>query len=241
MSENLELKILENAFDDFGIEYDELTIQRFARYMELVLEWNKKVNLTAIVEPEAFITKHFIDSVSCAADDYFKAANTVIDVGTGAGFPGMPLAIIAQDKEFLLADSLNKRIKVLNEVVSELGLKNIQLVHGRAEELARRREYREKYDICVSRAVSQLRILSEYCLPFVKKGGTFAAYKSSDSDDEIKNAEKSIHTLGGKLEYISDRNMPKYGLFHRIIYINKEKNTPKQYPRKPGTPEKYPL
>lgn len=238
---NSELTILENAFDDFKIAYDEISMWRFDRYMQLVLAWNEKINLTSIVEPEAFVTKHFIDSVSCAADEYFKAAATVIDVGTGAGFPGMPLAIIAQDKQFLLADSLNKRIKVLKEVINELGLTNVQLVHGRAEELARQKEYREKYDICVSRAVSQLCTLSEYCLPFVKKGGYFAAYKSSDSDNEIKLAEKAVRTLGGRIEYISDRNMPKYGLFHRILYIKKEKNTPDQYPRKPGTPEKYPL
>ena len=236
-----ELNILVNAFGDFGILYNDMTIQRFAQYMKLVLEWNKKVNLTAITEAEQFVIKHFVDSVSCAADKFFNNANNVIDIGTGAGFPGIPLAIIAPDKEFLLADSLNKRVKILKQITEELGINNVSVVHGRAEELAKQKQYREKYDICVSRAVSQLCVLSEYCLPFVRKGGYFAAYKGIDSDTEIEAAKKAIYTLGGKLETISDRNMSKYGLFHRIIYIKKIKLTSNQYPRKPGIPEKLPL
>lgn len=236
-----ELNILVDVFGDFGILYNDMTIQRFAQYMKLVLEWNKKVNLTAITEAEQFVIKHFVDSVSCAADKFFNNANNVIDIGTGAGFPGIPLAIIAPDKEFLLADSLNKRVKILKQIIEELGINNVSVVHGRAEELAKQKQYREKYDICVSRAVSQLCVLSEYCLPFVRKGGYFAAYKGIDSDTEIEAAKKAIHTLGGKLETISDRNMSKYGLFHRIIYIKKIKLTSNQYPRKPGIPEKLPL
>ncbi len=236
-----ELNILVDAFGDFGILYNDMTIQRFAQYMKLVLEWNKKVNLTAITEAEQFVIKHFVDSVSCAADKFFNNANNVIDIGTGAGFPGIPLAIIAPDKEFLLADSLNKRVKILKQITEELGINNVSVVHGRAEELAKQKQYREKYDICVSRAVSQLCVLSEYCLPFVRKGGYFAAYKGIDSDTEIEAAKKAIDTLGGKLETISDRNMSKYGLFHRIIYIKKIKLTSNQYPRKPGIPEKLPL
>jgi len=209
--------------------------------MEAVLSWNEKVNLTAIKDRDGFITKHFIDSLCCADHQQFKDAETVVDVGTGAGFPGLPLAIVSPDKEFVLIDSLNKRIKILNEIISDLGLDNVVAVHGRAEELARDKQYRESFDICVSRAVSRLSVLSEYCLPFIRKGGWLAAYKGPDADNEIADAKNALGILGGKVMEISDTDMQKFDVFHRIVYVQKTMNTPKVYPRKAGTPEKKPL
>ena len=167
---------LKKALDELNISYTEKQIQQFASYMDGVLEWNEKVNLTAITEHEEFIAKHFVDSVLCADFDEFKNAKTVIDVGTGGGFPGVPLAIMAPDKKFVLMDSLNKRLKIIDELTAEAGIMNTQTVHARAEELARNKNHREKYDVCVSRAVANLTTLSEYCLPFIKVGGYLLAY-----------------------------------------------------------------
>ena len=162
------MEMLKQAMEAFGYDSSADTLGRFEKYMQLILEWNEKVNLTAITERDEFIKKHFVDSLCCLPLEEYKQSEIVIDVGTGAGFPGMPLAIVSPDKKFLLVDSLNKRIKILNEIIDELGLKNVEAVHGRAEELARNKLYREQFDICVSRAVSRLSVLSEYCLPFVK-------------------------------------------------------------------------
>lgn len=227
--------------DTLGCDSSDETLSRFERYMQLILEWNEKVNLTAITERDEFVKKHFIDSLCCIPHEEYKEAETVIDVGTGAGFPGMPLAIVSPDKKFLLIDSLNKRIKILNEIIDELGLKNVEAVHGRAEELARNKLYREQFDICVSRAVSRLSVLSEYCLPFVKKGGWLAAYKGPDADREIEDAHSALGKLGGKVIEIKNTEMTQFGISHRIVYIQKTMNTPKVYPRKAGTPEKKPL
>ncbi len=227
--------------DTLGCDSSAETLSRFERYMQLILEWNEKVNLTAITERDEFVKKHFIDSLCCIPHEEYKEAETVIDVGTGAGFPGMPLAIVSPDKKFLLIDSLNKRIKILNEIIDELGLKNVEAVHGRAEELARNKLYREQFDICVSRAVSRLSVLSEYCLPFVKKGGWLAAYKGPDADREIEDAHSALGKLGGKVIEIKNTEMTQFGISHRIVYIQKTMNTPKVYPRKAGTPEKKPL
>lgn len=229
------------ALNSYGIESSDIVIGRFEKYMEMVLEWNEKVNLTAITDRDEFIKKHFIDSLCCVSHENYRNAKTVIDVGTGAGFPGMPLAIVSEDKEFLLVDSLNKRIKILNEIIEVLGLKNVKAVHGRAEELARAKEYREQYDICVSRAVSRLSVLSEYCLPFVRKGGWLAAYKGPDAENEIEDARGALGKLGGKVMEIADTEMKQFDIFHKIVYIQKTMNTPKIYPRKAGTPEKKPL
>ncbi len=235
------MEMLKQAIETFGYDSSADMLSRFERYMELIIEWNEKVNLTAITERDEFIKKHFIDSLCCLPHDEFKQAETVIDVGTGAGFPGMPLAIMCPDKKFLLIDSLNKRIKILNEIISELGLKNVEAIHGRAEELARNKLYREQFDICVSRAVSRLSVLSEYCLPFVKKGGWLAAYKGPDADREIEDAHSALGKLGGKVVEIKNTEMAQFGISHRIVYIQKTMNTPKVYPRKAGTPEKKPL
>ena len=177
-----------DALRTLGYEPSEKTIASFELYMQRVLEWNEHVNLTAIRERDEFIEKHFIDSVCCIDDPRWKSAKKVIDVGTGAGFPGIPLAIVSPDKEFLLIDSLNKRIRILNEIIEELGLTNVTAIHGRAEELARMKQYRQKFDVCVSRAVSRLSVLSEYCLPFIKKEGWLVAYKGPDAEKELKDA-----------------------------------------------------
>ena len=232
---------LKEALETFGLTGDDELIGKFEKYMESVLSWNGKVNLTAITDRSEFITKHFIDSLCCLDHQQFQDAKTVIDIGTGAGFPGLPLAIVSPDKEFLLVDSLNKRIKILNEIIEELGLENVRAVHGRAEELARRKEYREKFDICVSRAVSRLSVLSEYCLPFIRKNGWLIAYKGPDADHEVEDASKALGILGGKVMEISNTDMQKFGVSHRIVYIRKTMNTPGTYPRKAGTPDKKPL
>ena len=209
--------------------------------MEGILAWNEKVNLTNITDPAEFRIKHNADSLMCVDFPEFLDAETVIDVGTGGGFPGIPLAVYAPEKQFTLLDSLNKRLKIIDELAGELGIKNITLVHGRAEDAARAKEHREKYDLCVSRAVSNLATLSEYCLPFIKVGGYLLAYKGPGAEEEVKEAAKALKTLGGSLVDIRETSMEEYGLDHRILVIKKVRNTPKAYPRKAGTPLKDPL
>ena len=209
--------------------------------MEGILAWNEKVNLTNITDPAEFRIKHNADSLMCVDFPEFLDAETVIDVGTGGGFPGIPLAVYAPEKQFILLDSLNKRLKIIDELAGELGIKNITLVHGRAEDAARAKEHREKYDLCVSRAVSNLATLSEYCLPFIKVGGYLLAYKGPGAEEEVKEAAKALKTLGGSLVDIRETSMEEYGLDHRILVIKKVRNTPKAYPRKAGTPLKEPL
>lgn len=235
------MKQLEKALNELGIQYTENMISQFEGYRNGVIEWNEKVNLTAITDPQEFVVKHFIDSVLCVGFDEYKAAKKVIDVGTGAGFPGIPLAILSQDKEFTLMDSLNKRLKIIDELSAGIGLTNVQTVHARAEELARNKAHREKYDICVSRAVANLTTLSEYCLPFIKVGGYLLAYKGPDAEAELADAKKAISILGGQVEKMEKAQLDDFGLDHRIIFIKKVKNTPAKYPRKAGTPSKEPL
>lgn len=235
------MKQLTDALESMGLNHDEGTIRKFRRYMELILEWNEKVNLTTITEPEDFIKKHFIDSVAIGSFSQMKDAQTVIDVGTGAGFPGVPLAILFPDKKFLLMDSLNKRIRIIEEIVQEIGLKNAAFRHGRAEEMAQKREYREQFDLCVSRAVANLAVLSEYCIPFVRVGGWFAAYKTGAAEEELRESLRAIELLGGQYVENMQLNISGYDLDHRILMIKKVKKTMPKYPRKAGTPAKEPL
>jgi 16S rRNA (guanine527-N7)-methyltransferase len=235
------MELLKKAIESFGYDSSADILDSFEKYMHLVLEWNEKVNLTAITDRDEFITRHFIDSLCCLPHEEYRSSKNVIDVGTGAGFPGIPLAIMSPDKEFLLIDSLNKRIKIINEIISAIGLKNVTAIHGRAEELARNKEYREQFDICVSRAVSRMSVLSEYCLPFVKKGGWLAAYKGSDIEQELEDAHSALGKLGGKVISIKETDMMQFGISHHIVYIQKTMNTPKLYPRKAGMPERKPL
>ena len=233
------MKHLLEAVKSLGMELSEEQIRQFEAYRAGVLEWNEKVNLTAITDPEEFEMKHFADSVMSAGNDIMKNAKKIIDVGTGGGFPGIPLAILFPDKQFTLMDSLGKRIKIIDQLAKEIGIKNVELVHARAEDLAKKKEYREQYDICVSRAVANLATLSEYCIPFVKIGGYFAPYKTAAAEEEIAEGKKALFILGGHLESVSEFSDAE--LDHTILWIKKVKMTPVKYPRKAGTPSKEPL
>lgn len=233
------MKFLEESFEKLNIPFDNSVIEMFEQYMDGILEWNKKINLTAITDRDEFISKHFVDSVLSYNFREYIDADSIIDIGTGAGFPGIPLAIVSPDKKFVLADSLNKRLKVINELASKIGIDNIETVHGRAEELARNKKYREAFDLCISRAVANLAVLCEYCLPFIKVGGHLLAYKGPDAEEEVKMAEKAIKILGGKLIEIVSVDLDGYD--HNIVVIEKINKTPSKYPRKAGTPGKEPI
>ena len=233
------MKFLEESFEKLNIPFDNSVIEMFEQYMDGILEWNKKINLTAITDREEFISKHFVDSVLSYNFREYIDADSIIDIGTGAGFPGIPLAIVSPDKKFVLADSLNKRLKVINELASKIGIDNIETVHGRAEELARNKKYREAFALCISRAVANLAVLCEYCLPFIKVGGHLLAYKGPDAEEEVKMAEKAIKILGGKLIEIVSVDLDGYD--HNIVVIEKIHKTPSKYPRKAGTPGKEPI
>ena len=211
--------------------------EQLLKYMEGVLEWNEKVNLTAITDRDEFIQKHFIDSLLCAGTLEFTDSSSICDIGTGGGFPGVPLAICYPDKQFTLMDSLEKRLKIVRQLCNEIGVENVEVVHGRAEELARQKDYREQFDLCVSRAVANMRVLSEYCLPFVKTGGCFIAYKGPDCQSEIDDARRAIQILGGDEPEIR----PHSHLEHSLVCIRKISDTPPAYPRKAGTPARKPL
>ena len=205
------------------------------------MEWNQKMNLTALTEPKDVAIKHMIDSVSAYDEKWFSEGMSVIDVGTGAGFPGLPLKILCPSLKVTLLDSLNKRVKFLETVVSELGLSDIVCVHARAEEAARQKQYREKFDAVVSRAVARLPILAEYDLPFVRVGGFFAAMKGAKYEEEAEEAKKAVKLLGGGEPVLREIKLPGLEDKRGIIYIRKEKKTPSVYPRKAGTPEKNPI
>ncbi len=212
--------------------------KNFFEYMNLLLEWNEKINLTAITEPCEVIEKHFLDSLTIL--DEIKENESVIDVGTGAGFPGIPLAICSK-ANFILVDSLNKRINFLKEVKEKINLNNIEIYHTRAEEFAKNKLYREKFDVAVSRAVAPMNILVEYLIPFVKVGGKIVCMKGPKAEEELEEAKKAIEILGGKVEQIKEFNLGEEQISRKIIIIKKIKNTPNKYPRKPGTPAKEPI
>ena len=235
------MKELQIALEQLNIPYTEETLKKYRLYMEGIIEWNEKVNLTSITDKDEFIKLHFIDSIMSVPTEEFQKAKKIIDVGTGGGFPGIPLALAAPDKEFVLMDSLNKRIKIINQLCEEIGITNVTAVHARAEELAKNKAHRQKYDLCVSRAVANLSTLSEYCLPFIKQGGWFLSYKGPDTDKELADAKKAIKILGGQIDREELASLESSGLEHKIIFIKKVKDTPAKYPRKAGTPSKDPL
>lgn len=222
----------------FNIELTDEMIKQFMKYKSLLKEWNEKINLTAITEDREIIIKHFVDSLTIAK--YIPENAYLIDVGTGAGFPGIPIKIFRKDVKIVLLDSLNKRLNFLNEVIKELGLEGIETVHGRAEDAGNNPKYREKFDVSTARAVANMATLSELCTPFIKVGGKFICMKAN-ADEELENAQNAIKTLNIKQETIEKFKLEDIDSGRTIIIFSKENNTPKQYPRKAGTPAKQPL
>lgn len=237
---------MEHNFDKFleevnkiSIELSENQLEQFRIYYEMLVEKNKVMNLTGITEWDEVLEKHFLDSISLIRAIDLNQELTVMDMGTGAGFPGIPLKIAFPNLKVTLADSLNKRVLFLQEVIDALKLEGIEAIHGRAEDLARDKKYREQYDLSVSRAVANLSTLTEYCLPFVKIGGQFISYKSGEIDEEVISSKSAVFLLGGKVNNIVKFELGESG--RSFIVIDKVKGTPKTYPRKAGTPSKKPL
>jgi len=230
-----------DGLSNFNITLTEDQVNKFVIYKSLLKEWNQKINITSIEDDEEIDIKHFLDSLTPINTGLFKEKVKVIDVGTGGGFPGIPLKIYREDIEVVLLDSLNKRINYLNEVIKNLNLTDINAVHGRAEDFGQNKDYREKFDIAVSRAVASLNILSEYCLPFVKVGGYFISMKGQDVEEEMKESSKAISILGGRVEKKVDVTIPNSDITHSLIIIKKIKETPTKYPRNAGKPKKNPL
>lgn len=237
----MDYQILEQKLGELGIKQDQNQLERFHKFYQLLIEWNKVMNLTGITEYEDVVEKHFVDSLSIIKAIDLSRIHTVIDVGTGAGFPGIPLKIAFPHLRVVLLDSLNKRIKFLDEVISQLGLTEIRTIHGRAEEYARKEEYREQFDLCVSRAVANLSTLSEYCLPYIQVGGIFIPYKSGEIDDEVEQSKKAVRILGGNIKDIMKFELPGTDIHRSFVLIHKEQHTQKKYPRKAGIPAKEPL
>lgn len=234
-------QIFEKKLNELGFVLSDVQKEQFDRFYELLVEWNKVMNLTGITEYEEVNEKHFVDSLSIVKAVDMETVHTVIDIGTGAGFPGIPLKIAFPHLKIVLLDSLNKRIKFLNEVIDRLGLTDISTIHGRAEDYAKQSEYREQFDLCVSRAVANLSTLSEYCIPYVQVGGMFIPYKSGEIDEEVAQAKKAVHILGGKLENVVKFQLPESEISRSFVKIKKINNTTKKYPRKSGLPAKEPL
>ena len=224
---------------DLGVRFLVEQAEQFFEYMNLLIEWNEKMNLTAITDPEEIILKHFIDSITILKE--INDNSKVVDVGTGAGFPGIPLSIMNPTLKITLVDSLNKRLIFLQEVVDKLNLKNVEIVHARAEEFGQNKKYRESFDVSTSRAVANLSTLSEYLIPLVKVGGKVISMKASEAQEEIDEAKKAIEILGGAIEKIDEFNLPQSDIGRTVIIIRKERTTPNKYPRKPGTPSKEPI
>lgn len=231
----------EKDLDALGVTLTQEQINQFLRYYELLVEWNGFMNLTAITEYGEVMKKHFVDSLSLIKTYDISKKVKVIDVGTGAGFPGLALKIAYPNLQVTLLDSLNKRINFLNEVISQLGLTGVETVHGRAEDFAKPDKLRGKFDLCVSRAVANLSTLSEYCLPFVKVGGEFISYKSEKISEEMDAAKNAISILGGKFGKSEEFTLPDSDIYRNLVVIKKTKETPKKYPRKAGLPSKEPI
>ena len=239
----MELKEFANKISNqakfLDIELSKIQIEKLYKYMKILLEWNEKINLTAITDEDEIIQKHFIDSFTISK--YIAFGKTVVDVGTGAGFPGIPLKIIRDNIDITLLDSLNKRINFLQLVIEELELKNIKTIHSRVEEFGKNSKYRENFDIATSRAVANLSTLSEYMVPLVKVGGLCICMKGSNIEEEIKNSKKAIDVLGGKINSIDEFCLPCSDIKRNIILIDKKSKTPSKFPRKPGMPAKEPI
>lgn len=227
--------------EELQVSLSEKQLLQFMTYYEMLIEWNQVMNLTAITDFSEVLKKHFIDSISLIKAYDVSSTVSVIDIGTGAGFPGIPLKIAFPNLKITLLDSLNKRVNFLQTVIDELGLHDIGTVHGRAEDFAKKGKLREQYDLCVSRAVANLSTLSEYCLPYVKVGGKFISYKSEKILEESENAKNAISILGGEIENQIEFMIPNSDIYRNLFVIKKYKETPNKYPRKAGLPAKEPL
>lgn len=232
---------IKEVFDKMHIELPDGALELLNRYYEMLIDTNKVMNLTTITEYSEVVIKHFADSAAIGCITDMNGNIDVIDVGTGAGFPGIVLKIVYPQLSVVLLDSLNKRVNFLKNVITELGLTGISAIHGRAEDIARNKDYREKFDLCVSRAVANMSSLSEYCLPFVKVGGRFISYKADGCDEEVKTASKAVNILGGKIRKIESYVIPDTDICRKFVVIDKLRNTSAKYPRKAGLPTKEPL
>lgn len=234
-------EILSDSAEKFNLELSGGQLEQFEIFYRRVVEWNEKINLTAITGEKDFAVKHIIDSLSVWDEKIFSTVKKVIDVGTGAGFPGLPLKIFKPELEIILLDSLAKRVEFLKKIVAELNLQGVTCLHGRAEDFARQEKFREQFDLATSRAVARLNVLAEYCLPFVKIGGVFAALKGKKFSEEIVEAKSAVKILGGGEIKFAEKFLPDLTDSRAVIYIRKEKSSPKKFPRKAGTPLKNPL
>ncbi|MFR3497545.1 MAG: 16S rRNA (guanine(527)-N(7))-methyltransferase RsmG [Paraclostridium bifermentans] len=233
--------ILKKGIEDLGLKCSDETIDKFSKYREILVEWNQKMNLTGIEEEKEVYIKHFLDSVAAVKKGYIKDGMSIIDVGTGAGFPGLPLRICLENSKVTLLDSLNKRINFLSEVCININIDDIELIHGRAEDFGKDEKYREQYDIATARAVAGLPILMEFCVPFIKVGGYFVCLKGPNADTELEESRKAMEVLG--LEFVEkiDVELPEIELKHNIVVFKKVNSTPAKYPRKAGKPVKTPI
>lgn len=232
---------LMHGISELNIDINDNKLDKFRIYKSLLKEWNEKINITAIKDDVEIDIKHFLDSLTVFKTGKITKGKRIIDIGTGGGFPGVPIKIVEEGVEVVLLDSLNKRLMFLDEVIKELKLKDISTLHERAEDIGKNQDYREKFDIVVSRAVASLNILSEYCLPLVKLNGYFIAMKGSESEEEIKEAENAIKMLGGKFEDKFNINIPNSDIIHSLLVIRKISHTPTKYPRQAGKIKKTPL
>lgn len=235
------IEYLSVASKQIGLDLSSTIMEQYYRYMKLLLEWNQKINLTSITEPQDIALKHFIDSIVIFSKVEVKLNSTIIDVGTGAGFPGLAMKIFRPDLNVMLLDSLQKRVSYLNEVTDQLGLKGIEVVHGRAEEVAQKQNYREVFDLVVARAVAKMPVLAEYCLPFARVGGKFVAFKGPEVSEELKSSAVAVFELGGKISETIEIALPIVGDSRRLVLVDKIKESPVKYPRKAGQPEKKPI
>ena len=234
-------ELLKKGITEFNIDVDEKMIDDFSIYREILVEWNQKMNLTGIEDEKEVFIKHFLDSVSIFKNGYIKDNMKVIDVGTGAGFPGLPMKIAKRSLDVTLLDSLNKRINFLQEVCKKIYIDDVEFIHGRAEDFGQDENYREQYDIATARAVAGLPVLMEFCVPFVKVGGYFICLKGPNADLELEESKKAMETFGVKFIEKIDIKLPEIELNHNILVFEKIQNTPSKYPRKAGKPSKSPI
>lgn len=236
-------EFIENAFNEINITLSDRHIDQFNMYYELLIERNKVMNLTTITDYNEVVIKHFVDSLSIIRLAQLEEPLYIIDVGTGAGFPGIPMKIVFPHLNIVLLDSLNKRIKFLDDIIKELGINDssIKTIHGRAEDFGQMDLYREKFDLCVSRAVANLSTLSEYCIPFVKKGGSFISYKAGNVKDEVLEANKAVKVLGGEISKVDGFRLANTDMDRSLIEIKKISNTPKKFPRQAGKAKREPI